>query len=134
MTLVLLALEPNGDRLALGVRLGLVPVFFLGHPSIHRRLPRALRDLGRGLLGAWLAALLFLGPWAGPTSLALHILPVLVLAIPLVRRRRLAKADACRGCSELESPGVCSGYKLQAEALGRWEEAQSARLAMRRGL
>lgn len=124
-----LAALPNATLTVAGAA-GLALVAFLSPPRRFARLPRAVRDLVRGAMGA-LAALVAILVLRG-AFLPGGLLAMALIATLLVLRssRERSRAHRCEGCPELGA-GVCSGYALQAEDLRRWESAAVERLARR---
>lgn len=108
----------------------LAPVFFYSHPLVYAGLSRRARDgirFGAGaLLGLILVAFL-----SGALLLGTLALALVLGARQLYQKVRRARAvDPCRGCSELGSSRVCTGYEPQARCFRAYEEA-AALLLMR---
>lgn len=100
----------------------------LSWEGFYKRIPIMLRGVVRFCLGIVLSAsaLMLLSSlwWAGTIGL-------LILAITYrlyINRRKVRKAEACEGCAELTSGGVCSGFELQAEKLRELELVLSKNL------
>lgn len=105
------------------------PVLHGSWPPRYRRLPRALRDLLRFLLGLWIsigtAALALASAWAW-----ILLLPAIALWLRYRQERARVHLSRCEGCPELGT-GVCSGYRPQAEAARRFEQAVEVALMER---
>lgn len=102
------------------------PLLLASWPRWYLRWPRVLRDGLRLALGVWITALtatLALHLWV-----ALVILPLLGLLLWHFRRSRAqVQTRRCEGCPEL-GQGICSGYRLQADAQRRIALEMEARL------
>ena len=91
-------------------------------PRWYKRWPRWTRDLLRGGMGLCLAMTLL-------CLLAGNLAWGLVLTLSLIgfwrhylRKRARRRHHGCDGCPEL-GRGICSGYRLQAEGVRRYESA-----------
>jgi len=123
------ALLPAGPLMIWGTALTLAALVLpLSFPRWYPRWSRGARDLLRGGSGVAIAGLL--APlWLGEPALGLSTLATIVAVyVWFSRVRREKKLRYCEGCSELNTAGVCSGYKHQAERIQAYEEATLARL------
>lgn len=93
-------------------------------PHRYREASRGRRDLLRGGAGA-LAALGVAHCFTASWPVGLLLLTGFAIAWRVMRRTRNehhAATDACAGCPELGHPGICSGFREQAERIRAWEE------------
>jgi hypothetical protein len=107
----------------------LTPIVLAGSwPALYARLPRAIRDALRVLLGLWLtigaATVASAWPWLWP------VVPAVALAWWAYRRQRQrVMARRCDGCPEL-GKGVCSGYAEHARAMRAIADDIEARMVL----
>lgn len=123
------AVTASTAALILTILLPTVAVF--SHPSLHARWPRPIRDALRAGAGASapLAILALAGGRPIEGMVALGAL-VAVAAVHRVRRAPL-RAGMCAGCPELDRPAVCSGHRLQANAMATHERQMEEDLMAR---
>ena len=99
-----------------------VPTLAMSGPWCYKKLPRALRDILRWTMGAMIALCGYL-----------LICRELIIAVPVAavlfifwrvyfKARRKRRLHACEGCEELSIKGICSGCRLQADGVRRYED------------
>jgi len=99
-----------------------VPALALSGPWCYKKWPRAMRDVLRWATGALIslcAYLLICGELI-VAGAAAAVLLIFWRAYFHIRRRR--RISACDGCEELPDKGVCSGCRLPADGIRRYEE------------
>lgn len=107
---------PTAKTAALILTILLPTVAILSHPSLHARWPRPVRDLLRASAGAAVPLALQALARGRPIE-GLAAIGALGGVVALHRMRRAPqRAAMCDGCPELDRPGICSGYRLQARA------------------
>ena len=99
-----------------------IPTLALSGPWCYKKLPRVVRDLLRLAMGAIIAL-------CGYLLLCRELIIAVPIAIVLLifwmgyfKVRRKQRLHACDGCEELSDKGICTGCRLQAEGVRRYEE------------
>ncbi|MHC4228592.1 MAG: hypothetical protein ACYSWW_09865 [Planctomycetota bacterium] len=99
-----------------------VPTLALSGPWCYKRLPRVVRDILRWTMGAVIAICGYL--WISRELIVAIPVTIVLLVFWMayfnVRRKR--RLHACDGCEELSDKGVCSGCRLQADGVRRYEQ------------
>ncbi len=99
-----------------------IPTLALSGPWCYRSMPRAVRDLLRLAMGAVIVLcgyLLLHGEFVTAVPAAIVLFAFWRAYFKVRRRRRL---HACDGCEELSDKAVCTGCRLQADGVRRYEE------------
>jgi hypothetical protein len=99
----------------------MLPTIGLSTPRFYKRWPRLVRDLLRLSMGCCITLCLCL-ILTGGILIGLTCAGILLLfwrIYFLVRRRR--RAQACSGCPELGQRRICTGCRLQADAVRAYE-------------
>ncbi|UCE49686.1 MAG: hypothetical protein JSW47_05970 [Phycisphaerales bacterium] len=99
-----------------------IPTLVLSGPWCYKRLPRAAQDLLRLAMGVVVALCGYLllcreFKIAVPIAAVLFVFWRIYFAV-----RRQRRLHACDGCEELSDKGVCSGCRVQADGMRRYEE------------
>jgi hypothetical protein len=110
----------------------MLPTIGLSTPRFYKQWPRPVRDLLRLSMGCCITLCLCLiltgGILIGLTSAGILLLFWRIYFA--VRRKR--RAQACSGCPELEQRRICTGCRLQADAV-RAYETQATNLLLASG-
>lgn len=97
-------------------------ILLFSFPKTYKKLPRAVRDLLRFLLGFTMASCVLM-IFRGQYLHGISYLAVLFVFWKIYRRqRRVTKLKACVGCPEFKTESVCTGFRFQAECLRQYEE------------
>ena len=108
----------------------MAPTIGFSTPQLYRRYPRLVRDLLRFSMGCCIA-LCICAMLRGNILVSATCASIFLLFWKRyfgIRRKR--KAEACNRCPELEQKGICSGCRLQADAVRAYEtEATNLLLA-----
>ncbi|MCP4261795.1 MAG: hypothetical protein GY774_30490 [Planctomycetes bacterium] len=99
-----------------------IPTLALSGPWCYKKLPRAIRDVLRWAMGALIALCGYL-LICQELIIAVLVATVLIIFWRFYLKARLKRRfHACDGCEELSDKGVCSGCRLQANGVRRYEE------------
>jgi len=99
----------------------MVPTVILSMPLLYRRLPRPLKDVLRFGMGACIS-LCGYAMLRGNIFVAAACVGVLFLFWKMYfAMRRRQKAEACQGCPEYGIESICTGCRVQAEAIRAYE-------------
>jgi hypothetical protein len=120
--ILLMLFQPSVSR-AVIVLAGLsVPTLVLSGPWCYKKLSRVTRDILRWTMGSMIALCVYL-LICRELMIALPVTAVLVTFWRLYfKARRKRRLHACDNCEELSGKGVCSGCRLQAEGIRRYED------------
>jgi hypothetical protein len=119
------ALRESTIPLLLGL---IIPTIGLSTPTLYKRLPRAVQDMLRFSMGLCItlsACGLFMGNTLIPTVCAATLFLFWRIYFAMRRKR---KAEACNGCPEYGQKGICTGCRLQADAMRAYETEATALL------
>ena len=120
-TYLLILLRPSVATAVLNLGVLGIPTLILSGPRCYKKLPRAVQDILRLAMGVIIALcgyLLFCGEFIIAVPFAAVLVVFWRIYFKIRRQRRL---HACDGCEELSEKGVCSGCRLQADGVRRYE-------------
>jgi hypothetical protein len=98
-----------------------VPTVVLSAPPVYQRLPRTCKDVLRCSMGICIGLYLCVALQAHLLWTAGGALVLFGFWKAYFARRRRRRAEACRGCPEYGRAAICSGCRIQAEAIRAYE-------------
>ena len=119
---LLMVLRPPAAKAAVALAGLGASVLGLSGPWCYKKWPRGMRDVLRLAMGAVISLCAYLLV-CGELIVALAGGGVLLAFWRVYfRMRRRRRLSACDGCEELSAKGVCSGCRLPADGMRRYEE------------